>query len=116
LLIAADEPEIHAAAQKLRDEKGGGAIEALHRPRYHGRRRSTLRSGQGQTGECIVGQRRTRARPCVPRPGMAAGWTEAFTSFGLPEVPTVDEQGVSSAGFEVGRLIKRIGVGDTLRR
>ena len=30
LLIAADEPEIHDAAQKLRGEKGGGAIEALH--------------------------------------------------------------------------------------
>ena len=30
LLIAADEPEIHDAAQKLRDEKGVGAVEALH--------------------------------------------------------------------------------------
>ena len=30
LLIAADEPEIHDAAQKLRDETGRGAIEALH--------------------------------------------------------------------------------------
>jgi uncharacterized protein len=30
LLIAADEPEIHDAAQKLRNEKGAGAIEALH--------------------------------------------------------------------------------------
>jgi uncharacterized protein len=30
LLIAADEPEIHDAAQKLRDEKGTGAVEALH--------------------------------------------------------------------------------------
>ena len=30
LLIAADEPEIHDAAQKLRGEKGRGAIEALH--------------------------------------------------------------------------------------
>ena len=30
LLIAADEPEIHDAAQKLRDEKGVGALEALH--------------------------------------------------------------------------------------
>lgn len=30
LLIAADEPEIQDAAQKLRNEKGGGAIEALH--------------------------------------------------------------------------------------
>jgi short-subunit dehydrogenase len=30
LLIAADEPEIHDAAQKLRGEKGAGAIEALH--------------------------------------------------------------------------------------
>jgi short-subunit dehydrogenase len=30
LLIAADEPEIHDAAQKLRDEKGVGVVEALH--------------------------------------------------------------------------------------
>jgi short-subunit dehydrogenase len=30
LLIAADEPEIHDAAQKLRNEKGVGAVEALH--------------------------------------------------------------------------------------
>jgi short-subunit dehydrogenase len=30
LLIAADEPEIQDAAQKLRDEKGVGAVEALH--------------------------------------------------------------------------------------
>jgi short-subunit dehydrogenase len=30
LLIAADEPEIHDAAQKLRDEKGEGAVEAVH--------------------------------------------------------------------------------------
>src|SRR5215207_3421367 len=30
LLIAADEPEIHDAAQKLRDEKDVGAVEALH--------------------------------------------------------------------------------------
>ena len=30
LLIAADEPEIHDAAQTLRGEKGRGAIEALH--------------------------------------------------------------------------------------
>ncbi|MCK1514140.1 SDR family NAD(P)-dependent oxidoreductase [Bradyrhizobium sp. 190] len=30
LLIAADEPEIHDAAQKLRNEKDAGAIEALH--------------------------------------------------------------------------------------
>jgi short-subunit dehydrogenase len=30
LLIAADEPEIHDAAQKLRNEKGAGAVEALH--------------------------------------------------------------------------------------
>ncbi|MGY2901436.1 SDR family NAD(P)-dependent oxidoreductase [Bradyrhizobium sp. URHC0002] len=30
LLIAADEPEIHDAAQKLRNEKGAGAIEPLH--------------------------------------------------------------------------------------
>jgi short-subunit dehydrogenase len=30
LLIAADEPEIHDAAQKLRNEKSAGAIEALH--------------------------------------------------------------------------------------
>jgi uncharacterized protein len=30
LLIAADEPEIHDAAQKLRDEKGVGTVEALH--------------------------------------------------------------------------------------
>jgi short-subunit dehydrogenase len=30
LLIAADEPEIHDAAQKLRGETGGAAIEALH--------------------------------------------------------------------------------------
>ena len=30
LLIAADEPEIHDAAKKLRGEKGGVAIEALH--------------------------------------------------------------------------------------
>jgi uncharacterized protein len=29
LLIAADEPEIHDAARKLRDEKGVGAVEAL---------------------------------------------------------------------------------------
>lgn len=30
LLIAADEPEIHEAAQKLRDDKGRGAVGALH--------------------------------------------------------------------------------------
>jgi short-subunit dehydrogenase len=30
LLIAADEPEIHDAARKLRNEKGVGAVEALH--------------------------------------------------------------------------------------
>jgi uncharacterized protein len=30
LLIAADEPEIQDAAQKLQNEKGAGAIEALH--------------------------------------------------------------------------------------
>jgi short-subunit dehydrogenase len=30
LLIAADEPEIHDAAQKLRDEKDVGTVEALH--------------------------------------------------------------------------------------
>jgi short-subunit dehydrogenase len=30
LLIAADEPEIHDAAQKLRNEKGVGAVDAFH--------------------------------------------------------------------------------------
>src|SRR3954471_17985852 len=30
LLIAADEPEIHEAARKLGEEKGAGAVEALH--------------------------------------------------------------------------------------
>ena len=30
LLIAADEPEIHDAAQRLREEQGAGAVEAVH--------------------------------------------------------------------------------------
>ena len=78
LIIAADEPEIESAAERLRGS--GAAVRAVQVDlSTTRRRRQALRGDQGDwpVGRCVARQRRSRPRLRLPRSrpgGLAQGY------------------------------------------